>query len=280
MGGWIASFLVMSVAGRALMPALEAFQVMELRSVLGLLMLLPVVFLSGGRPAMRTERPLQHVGRNAAHYAGQFAWFVALPMIPLAELIAIEFTTPVWGGILAAAFLGETLNGRKVSAMVLGIIGVLVIVRPSVGAIDPGHLVMLAGTIGFAVSIVMVKALTRTESVVRIIFWMLVVQSAIGLVPAIAVWRSPPVELWPAILVVSFTGAFSHYCMARALANAEAMVVMPMDFLRLPFGGLVGWLLYREGFDLFTAAGAFMIIAGNLLNVQRRKAGAPAMARP
>jgi drug/metabolite transporter (DMT)-like permease len=280
MAGWITSFMVMSVAGRAVLPALDAFQVMELRSAIGFLMLLPLVFLSGGLSAMRTRRPLQHMGRNAAHYAGQFAWFVALGMIPLAELIAIEFTTPFWGALLAVAFLGETLNRRKMSAILLGMLGVLIIVRPSVGAVDPGHVIILAGSVGFAVSIVMVKSLTGTESAVRILFWMLIIQSAFGLVPAIAVWRSPPAELWPAILVISFTGMFSHYCMARALAHAETMVIMPMDFLRLPLAALVGWVLYGEGFDLFTAAGVSLILAGNLLNVQRRSVRPAAMAQP
>jgi drug/metabolite transporter (DMT)-like permease len=280
MAGWITSFLVMSVAGRAVVPVLDVFQVMELRSVLGFVMLLPLVWLAGGLSAMRTDRPLEHLGRNAAHYAGQFAWFAALGMIPLAELIAIEFTTPFWGSLLAVAFLGETLNGRAASAMVLGLLGVLVIVRPAVGAVDPGHLVILAGSVGFGVSIVMTKALTRTESVVRIMFWMLIIQSAIGLVPAIAAWQNPPVALWPAILVIAFTGAFSHYCLARALFHADAMVVMPMDFLRLPGAALVGWLLYQEVLDGFTAAGAFLILAGNLLNLQRRTPKPAAVSQP
>ena len=71
-------------------------------------------------------------------------------MIPLAELIAIEFTTPFWGALLAVAFLGETLNRRKMSAILLGLLGVLIIVRPSVGAVDPGHVIILAGAVGFA----------------------------------------------------------------------------------------------------------------------------------
>jgi drug/metabolite transporter (DMT)-like permease len=164
--------------------------------------------------------------------------------------------------------------------MVLGMLGVLVVVRPSVGAIDPGHLIILAGAIGFAVSIVMVKSLTGTDSVVRILFWMLIIQSAFGLVPAIAAWRSPPSDLWPAILVIAFTGTFSHYCLARALVHADTMVIMPMDYLRLPLAAAIGWLLYKEGFDLFTAAGAMLIVAGNLLNVQRRPARSAAIARP
>jgi drug/metabolite transporter (DMT)-like permease len=277
MGGSIASFLTMTVAGRAIMPDLDVFQVMEMRSVIGWFILLPLVLASGGFAAMRTKRPLQHVGRNVVHYAGQFAWLQALTMIPLAQLISIEFTTPIWGALLAVLFLGERLSARKVMAIMLGLVGVLVIVRPGATAVDPGHLIMLAGAVAFGISVVMVKSLTRTDSVVAIIFWMLIIQSAIGLVPAIAVWRTPEPWMWPWILIVSFTGMSSHFCMARALSYAEATVVMPMDFLRLPLSALIGFLLYSERIDLFTAVGAALILAGNLFNIQRR-AREPEMA--
>jgi drug/metabolite transporter (DMT)-like permease len=270
MGGSIASFLTMTVAGRAILPDLDVFQLMEMRSVVGWFILLPLVLASGGFAAMRTKRPLQHIGRNVVHYAGQFAWLQALTMIPLAQLISIEFTTPIWGALLAVLFLGERMSVRKVMAIMLGLIGVLVIVRPGATAIDPGHLIMLAGAVGFGISVVMVKSLTRTDSVVAIIFWMLIIQSVIGLVPAIAVWRTPTAEMWPWILLVSFTGMSSHFCMARALTYAEATVVMPMDFLRLPLSALIGFLLYSERIDAFTAIGAALILAGNLFNLQRR----------
>jgi drug/metabolite transporter (DMT)-like permease len=270
MGGSIASFLTMTVAGRAILPDLDVFQLMEMRSVIGWFILLPLVLASGGFAGMRTKRPLQHIGRNVVHYAGQFAWLQALTMIPLAQLISIEFTTPIWGALLAVLFLGERMSVRKVMAIMLGLIGVLVIVRPGATAIDPGHLIMLAGAVGFGISVVMVKSLTRTDSVVAIIFWMLIIQSVIGLVPVIAVWRTPTAEMWPWILLVSFTGMSSHFCMARALTYAEATVVMPMDFLRLPLSALIGFLLYSERIDAFTAIGAALILAGNLFNLQRR----------
>jgi drug/metabolite transporter (DMT)-like permease len=270
MGGSIASFLTMTVAGRAIMPELDVFQVMEMRSVIGWFILLPLVLASGGFAAMRTKRPLQHIGRNVVHYAGQFAWLQALTMIPLAQLISIEFTTPIWGALLAVLFLGERMSARKIAAILLGLVGVLVIVRPGATAVDPGHLIMLAGAVAFGISVVMVKSLTRTDSVVAIIFWMLIIQSIIGLVPAIAVWRTPTPEMWPWILLVSFTGMSSHFCMARALSYAEATVVMPMDFLRLPLSALIGFLLYSERIDLFTAIGAALILTGNLFNLQRR----------
>ncbi len=277
MGGSITSFLTMAIAGRAIVPALDVFQVMEMRSIIGWFILLPLVLASGGFAAMRTKRPLQHVGRNLSHYCGQFAWLLALTMIPLAQLIAIEFTTPIWGALLAVLFLGERMNSRKIAAIVLGLVGVMVIVRPGATPIDPGHLIILAGAVGFGISVVMTKSLTRTDSVVAIIFWMLVIQSAIGLIPAIMVWRTPDIWMWPWILLISFTGMSSHFCMARALSYAEATVVMPMDFLRLPLSALIGFLLYSESIDAFTAAGAALILVGNLFNVQR-KSRAPEIA--
>ena len=266
----ISSFLAMSVAGRATTAELNVFQVLELRSVIGFFILLPLVLTSGGFAAMRTQRPLAHIARNVVHYTGQAAWLYALTLIPLAVLISIEFTTPIWTAILAVTFLGERLSRPKLMAVVLGLIGVVVIVRPGVNAVDPGHLVVLGAAVCFGISLVLVKSLTRTDSVVRIIFWMLIIQSALGLIPAVYVWRTPSLELWPWILLIAFTGMSSHFCMARALTYADATVISPMDFLRVPLSALVGWLLYKEQIDAFTAGGALLILMGNLLNLQRK----------
>ncbi|TSE07438.1 DMT family transporter [Mesorhizobium intechi] len=266
----ISSFLAMSVAGRATTAELNVFQVLELRSVIGFFILLPLVLAGGGFAAMRTQRPLAHLARNVVHYSGQAAWLYALTLIPLAVLISIEFTTPIWTAILAVTFLGERLSRPKLAAVVLGLVGVVVIVRPGVDAVDPGHLVVLGAAVCFGISLVLVKSLTRTDSVVRIIFWMLIIQSVLGLIPALYVWRTPSLELWPWILLIAFTGMSSHFCMARALTYADATVISPMDFLRVPLSALVGWLLYHEQIDAFTAGGALLILMGNLLNLQRK----------
>lgn len=266
----IASFLTMSVAGRATTAELNVFQVLELRSVIGLFILLPLVMISGGFAAMRTKRPLAHIARNVVHFVGQAAWLYALTLIPLAVLISIEFTTPIWTAILAVGFLGERLSRPRLAAIVLGLIGVVIIVRPGIGSVDPGHIVVLGAAVCFGISVVLVKSLTRTDSVVSIIFWMLVIQSVLGLIPALYEWRNPPLELWPWILLIAFTGMSSHFCMARALAYADATVISPMDFLRVPLSALIGWLLYHEQIDAFTAGGALLILLGNLLNLQKK----------
>jgi drug/metabolite transporter (DMT)-like permease len=143
---------------------------------------------------------------------------------------------------------------------------------------DPGHLVVLGAAVCFGISLVLVKSLTRTDSVVRIIFWMLVIQSAVGLVPALYEWRNPSLALWPWIFVIAFTGMSSHFCLARALVYADATIISPMDFLRVPLSALVGWLLYSEQIDAFTAGGALLILMGNLLNLQRRPVKAAEVA--
>ena len=93
-------------------------------------MLYPLIHRNGGFAAMKTARPLQHIGRNLIHYAAQLGWFYALTLIPLGQVVSIEFTMPIWTAILAASFLGERMTVWKILAIVLGVIGVVVIVRP------------------------------------------------------------------------------------------------------------------------------------------------------
>jgi len=268
MAGWLAAMLVMAIAGRETTRELDVFQIMEMRSVIGLVMLYPLIHLAGGFGKLKTARPWQQVGRNIAHYGAQFAWFKALTLIPLAQVISIEFTMPIWTAILAVAFLGERMGLWKNLAVALGVIGVVIIVRPGTNEIVPGQIIALAAAVGFAISVTMVKSLTRSDSVVTILFWMLLIQSIIGLVPALDVWRWPSAYAWAWIIVIAFCGTFSHYCLTRAMLHADATVVVPMDFLRVPLAALAGWLLYGERLDTLTILGAALILSGNLLNLK------------
>jgi len=268
MAGWLTLMLAMAVAGRETTRELHVFQVMEMRSIIGLFMLYPMIHMNGGLMALRTAHPWLHIARNIAHYGAQFSWLMALTLIPIAQVTSIEFTMPIWTAILAVSFLGERMGLWKNLAIVLGLAGVVIIVRPFSGQISPGQLIALAAAVGFAISLIMVKLLTRTDRIVVILFWMMVIQSVIGLVPAIELWRWPSADVWGWIVVIAFCGTFSHYCMTRALLHADATVVVPMDFLRVPLAALVGWLIYTERVDTFTMLGAALILAGNLLNLK------------
>jgi drug/metabolite transporter (DMT)-like permease len=268
MAGWLALMLIVAIAGREGMRELNVFQLMEVRSILGLCMLYPLIRINGGFSVVKTARVHVHIARNLIHYGAQLGWFFALTLIPIGQVVAIEFTMPIWTAILAAAFLGERMTTWKVAAIVLGIVGVIIIVRPVTGEINPGQLIALAAAVGFGISIAMVKSLTRTEQTLAIIFWMLVVQSAAGFFPALYVWKWPPTYVWGWVVVIAFCGTFSHYCMARAMLHADATVVIPMDFLRVPLTATAGWLIYSERLDMFTVLGAALILTGNLLNLK------------
>lgn len=268
MAGWLTLMLVIAIAGREALREINVFQLMEMRSLLGFLMLYPLVRANGGLAAMRTTRLPQHVARNIIHYGAQLGWFFALTLIPIGQVVAIEFTMPIWTALLATTFLGERMTIWKIAAIALGLIGVVVIVRPAISEIDPGQLIALGAAVGFGISVAMVKSLTRTDQPVAIMFWMLVVQSAAGLFPALYVWQWPAAHLWFWVVVIAFCGTFSHYCMARAMLHADATVVIPMDFLRVPLSAAAGWLIYSERLDLFTVTGAALILTGNLLNLK------------
>ncbi|MBK6853705.1 MAG: DMT family transporter [Burkholderiales bacterium] len=276
MAGWLSLMVVLAIVGRGVTRQLPVFQVMEVRSLLGLLMLAPLVHAAGGFGALRTAFIGRHITRNVVHYAAQYGWFAALTLIPLAQLISIEFTMPLWTALLAAAFLAERLTTRKVLAVAVGLIGVAVIVRPTAGAVEPGQLIALVAAGGFAVSVVLVKSLTRTDSAVAIIFWMLVIQSVIGFLPALWTWQWPTPATWAGLVVIAFCGTFSHYCMTRAMRHADATVVIPMDFLRVPLTALAAWLVYAEAVDGWTVLGAALILGANALNLLRKPAAAGA----
>jgi len=264
------------VAGREATRELNVFELMELRSVLGLVLLYPLIHFNGGLATVKTTRLRLHVGRNLIHYCAQLGWFFALTLIPIGQVVAIEFTMPIWTAILATTFLGERMTIWKVAAIVLGLVGVLVIVRPAAGEMNQGQLIALAAAVGFGISIALVKSLTRTESTLSIIFWMLVVQSVAGFAPTLAIWVWPSAAIWGWIVVIAICGTFAHFCLARAMLYADATIVIPMDFLRVPLTATIGWLIYGERLDMLTIAGAALILTGNLLNL---KPPAPVPAR-
>ena len=278
MAGFLSLMLLMAISGREAARELNIFQIMELRSGLGVLMLCPVIYFAGGFGMLRTSRLPMHATRAFLHYAGQYGWFLALTMIPLGQVVSIEFTMPIWTAILAAGFLGERITIWKAAAIALGLVGVFVIVRPSAGEVNVGQLIVLAAAAVLGVTVVMMKSLTRTEPALAIVFWMMAIQVLAGALPTLHVWVWPSPYVWACAIGVAFGGTFSHFCMARAMLYADATIVVPMDFLRVPLTATAGWLLYGERLDVFTILGALLILTGNLLNL-KTSAPKPAQIR-
>lgn len=265
--GALVSFATMAVAGRELSAEYTTFQILFFRSVIGVLIIGALVSRSGFAQ-LKTQRLKSHLVRNLAHFGGQYGWFYGLAFISLAEVIAIEFTTPVWTALFAFFLLGERLTRARITALVLGIFGLLLILRPGAGVLEPAALAVLAGAVGYALTYIQTKSLTSTETPLCILFYMTLMQMPLGMVPALMDWKSPSLEMMPMIILVGTTALSAHYCMTRAFKLADATVVVPMDFLRLPLIMVVGYLLYQESVDWFVLAGALLMLSGNLVNIR------------
>ena len=272
MVGAIASFSLLAVGAREVSPPLDTFELMLFRSGFGLVVVAGVLAATG-RLAEAAPRALHvHAVRNVVHFAGQNLWFYALTVLPLAQVFALEFTSPLWVLLLAPLFLGERLTARGMAAGTLGFLGVLVVARPDFGDLHPGLVAAALCAVCFAVTSLVTKRLTRTQSVGAILFWLNAFQlmfSAVivGWDGAMAVPK--PVHL-PWLLLIGITGLSAHWCLTSALDSAPASVVMPLDFARLPVIAVVGWLAYGEALDPLVFAGAALILGGNLLTLRQR----------
>jgi drug/metabolite transporter (DMT)-like permease len=280
MVGALVSFSVMAVSVRELLHTMGSFEILFIRSLMSLLLLL-FLLPSRGLASLRTRHFGLHVLRNVFHFGGQYAWVYAISLLPLATVFAIEFTMPVWAAVLAMIFLGERLNQGRIVMLTLGIVGVFVMLRPGIAVIRPAALVMLLGAFAYASTMIATKRLTGHDSAFAILFYMAVIQLPLGLIPALPQWVWPAFRDLPWVIALGVVGLSAHYCMTRAFRIADAMVVVPIDFLRLPLIAVVGALVYSEPLELAIMIGAAVIFAGTFYSIRRESMGRlePAQAR-
>ncbi len=279
MGGAMLSFAVMAVAARELLRTMGFFETLFLRSLVSFLLMLAVL-PRFGLGVLRTQRFGLHVVRNVVHFGGQYAWVYAIAMLPLATVFAIEFTMPVWTAVLAVPILGERLNRGRIVMLVLGLAGILVILKPGFAIVQPAALAMLAGSFAYASMNIATKRLAESDSAIAILFYMSAIQLPLGLLPALPQWVNPGIAELPWIIGIGATGLSAHYCLTRALRIADATLVVPIDFLRLPLIAVVGAIFYRERIELSIMLGAGVIFAGTYYSIRRESMGRLEPAKP
>jgi drug/metabolite transporter (DMT)-like permease len=268
MGGAVLSFSAMAIAARELLRTIGSFEILFLRSVISLAILLAILPFTGLK-ALRTQRFGLHALRNVLHFGGQYTWIYAIGKLPLATVFAIEFTMPVWTAVLAVPILGERLNRGRAVMLALGLVGILIILRPGIAEVSPAALAMLAGAFVYAAVMIVTKRLSQSESALAILFYMALVQLPLGFVPALSGWVDPALADAPWIIAVGASGLVAHFCMTRAFRIADAMVVVPIDFLRMPLIAVVGILFYGEPLDIAILLGAAVIFAGTYYSIRR-----------
>jgi drug/metabolite transporter (DMT)-like permease len=268
MGAAVLSFALMAISVRELLRHVSIAEVLALRTAVTFVLVGAVVWRHGGSQ-IRTRRFPVHCARALFHLAGQFCWMYAIGALALATVFAIEFTMPVWTAILAALFLAERLNRGRIVMLALGLAGIAIILRPGAGAFHPAILVMVLGSIFYASNIIFTKRLSATDSAIAVTFWMSVVQMPVTLAAAWPRWVMPQAVDVPWILAIGAGSFAAHYSMTRAMKLAEATVVTPIDFIRLPLIAVVGALFYNEPFDPMVLAGAAVIFTGTYYSLSR-----------
>ena len=266
--GAILSFAAMAVGGRELSAELDTFEIMAYRSTIGFPIVAAMLLRAEGWRGARTGQPGRHALRNAIHFTAQNFWFYGVAAIPLAQLVALEFTNPIWVALLAPLMLGERLTGWKLLAAGLGFGGVLVIAQPGVAPLELGHAAGLGAALGFALTNMLTKGLMREDSMLCVLFWMTFSQMVMGIafaLPGGVPWVSAPLQPW--LLFVGVCGLTAHFSLTRALSLADASIVAPMEFGRLPVIAAAGMLLYGEPLTLALLLGAALILAGNTANL-------------
>lgn len=270
MTGAIAAFTAMAVATREIKGIHDTFEILAYRSVVGVAIVVAGAALLGQLGRIRARRLGGHAIRNIFHFTGQSLWFWAITMIPLAQVFALEFTSPIWVILLSPLVLGERLTQRKLLACALGFSGVWIVAQPDFTALDLGVLAAIGAAFFFAMTTLMTKALTREEPIVGILFWLTLMQAGFGF--AAVLWDGdialPTLATLPWLVLIGIAGVTAHLCLTSALSLAPASTVVPVDFARLPIIAAIGAVFYAEPVELSLFLGAGLIFLGIWVNLR------------
>jgi drug/metabolite transporter (DMT)-like permease len=249
------------------------------RLLVGVGAILPFVWRAGWA-SLKTRHPGIHAMRALAGGGAMFCGIAALDHLRLADFTALSFSQPLFAVMLAVLVLGETVGWRRWGATFAGLVGVVIMVRPGTGALDVGALLAVAMAFGIAVAVILAKRLPAEESQATMLFYFSLTTLIFFAVPALAVWRTPTsAEAW-GLIGFGFAGLLTQALMIAAYRTGEASVVAPFDYTRLIIAGILGFALFGEVPDLWTLAGAGVIVAATLY-IARREAvlGKPPIPR-
>ena len=263
-------FGLMAVCIRLASSQLHAFEIAFFRSFFGFVFVLPLLFRHGPK-LLRTDKLGFYIARCAIGILSMLAGFWAIVNLPLAQAIALSYSTPLFVTIGAVLFLGEVVRMRRWSAVIAGFIGVLVIVRPTASDFSTATLIaLLAAAISGMVTI-SIKYLARTDPPDRIILLTTFLWVPLSLPAALTVWKWPSLEIWPWLVMSGALGTGGHYCWTRALKMGDASALAPLSYVQFLVVGLLAWLLFDEQIDRYTLIGAAIVIGASLY-IARREA--------
>ena len=256
---------------RHVSEGMHPFEITFFRNLFGLAAILPLA-IRAGFASMKSRQPGLQLLRSGFGLVAMLTWFYGLSVVPIAQATALSFTSVIFGSIGAALVLGERMRLRRWSAVIAGFIGALVILRPGFAEVDPAALVVVLSSICWAGALLTVKRLSTTDSVVCIVTWNSVLLTVLSLPVAVPVWVTPNGEqlLW--LLLIGVLATLGHLAMTGAFKASEATVVFPVDYTRLVWASLIGYLAFSEIPDIWTWVGGTIIFASTTYIAYREAA--------
>ena len=271
-------FTIMGISIRLSSEQLHVLEIVFFRNALAIIIMAPVLFRMG-RDSIRMHRPGLYFGRAAINFCGMLSGFTAVTLIPLAEMTALSFTGPIFVTIGAAMFLGEVIRIRRMVAIGFGFVGAMIILRPGFADISLGTMLALASALSIAGASLVVKKMTETENATAIVFWMVMMQAPIALVPMLFVWEMPTAQTWLWLWIMALAGTAAHVLFTRACSMVEITSLQPLEFAKLPFAVILAWLVFDELPDMFIWIGGAIIFSSTAY-ITRREAIARKAERP
>ena len=256
-----ACFGCMTILVRYLTDQLHPLEVAFFRNSLGLVILLPWLWQAGALGVLRTQRLGRYMLRAGINVISMFAWFTAVPLMPLADLTALNFTSPLWATMLAALILGERVRARRWSATLIGFLGALIILQPGFQELNLGAVLVLISAASWALVSVLIRTLTATEDARAIVTYQVLLMAPLSLPPALFYWTWPGLETWFWLFVLAGVATAGHLCFVRAAALQEITALQPIDFFKLPLVAALALFLFDEVPNPSVWIGAVVIFA-------------------
>jgi drug/metabolite transporter (DMT)-like permease len=259
---------LMNVIVRFASAEMHPFEVVFFRNLFSLMFMLPWLIRTTTSTGMRTGKLGFYALRAAIAFISMLTWFYGINLVPLGTAQALNFTAPLFATILAAVILKEQVRARRWSAIAIGFLGVLIVLRPF-GPIDTNMLWILVSAATAAMGAITVKFLSRTESASSIVAWMVLLATPMSLIPALFVWQWPSLGVLGWLVSLGLLGTVAHFSFARALGAADASVCAAFEFLRLPYAAFLAWAFFSEPTDTWTWVGAAVIMSSTLYVAHR-----------
>lgn len=247
---------------------LHPLEITFFRCLFGFVAMIPWLWREGIR-VLHTRRPGLIGLRTLLGFVSMATWFSALAVVPLGNAVALGFTAPLFAAVAAVIVLREVIRVRRITALVVGFGGMLIILRPGVESVGAGEVMVIVSALTMALSVIIMKVLTRTEKVGSLVVYQTLLITPVALVPALFVWTWPSAEMWLWVILIGIVASTAHMAFTRAFSLADTMYLMPFDYLRLPQVAFLGWMLFGEPTDLYTWIGAAIIAASSLYVAHR-----------